>query len=112
MKQAANLSSGQGNLQTKIMSRSMGLKLIVVSGLALVMSIPAFFVSALVEDRAARSAAVAREISGHVGGQQIFLGPTLAIPYSIPSQSSGQLAKQGVYRVFPAEASASVKTRT
>jgi inner membrane protein len=55
---------------------------------------------------------VIREISDHVGGQQIFLGPTLAIPYSIPAQSAGSMTKQGTYLVFPTLASAVVKTTT
>ena len=93
-------------------SRSMGVKLIVVCGLALLMTIPAFFVGALVEDRTQRAAEVIREISGHVGGQQTFLGPTLAIPYNIPAQSPADYAKHGMYLVFPARASATIKTST
>src|SRR5579872_5056392 len=92
-------------LPSRVVSRSMGLKLIVVGGLALVMTIPALYVSALVEERTSRAREVTREISDHVGGQQIFLGPTLAIPYTIA-------AKHGMYQVFPAQASAVVKTRT
>jgi inner membrane protein len=90
----------------------MGLKLIVVCGLALVMTIPAVFVNSLVEDRTNRAGEVTREISSHVGGQQTFLGPTLAIPYSIAPQSQGDVAKHGTYQVFPAQASGVVKTRT
>ncbi len=77
----------QSGLTARIKSRSMGVKLIVVCGLALLMTIPALFVGGLVEDRTKRAADVIREVSGHVGGQQTFLGPTLAIPYSIPPQS-------------------------
>ena len=47
--------------------------------------IPALFVWSLVEDRTQRAADVVREISDYVGGQQTFLGPTLAIPYTIPA---------------------------
>ena len=83
----------------------MGLKLIVVGGLALIMTIPALYVSALVQERTNRAKDVTREISDHVGGQQTFLGPTLAIPYTIAG-------KHGVYEVFPAQALAVVKTRT
>jgi inner membrane protein len=99
-------------LQGGIRSRSMGVKLIVVCGLALVMTIPALFVGGLVEDRTKRAAEVAKEISGHVGGQQTFLGPTLAIPYSIPPQSPADYAKRGMYLVFPVRATAVVKTAT
>ncbi len=90
----------------------MGVKLIVVCGLALLMTIPAFFVGGLVEDRTQRAADVIREISSHVGGQQTFLGPTLVIPYNIPPQSPADHAKRGMYLVFPARASAGIKTAT
>jgi inner membrane protein len=90
----------------------MGLKLIVVCGLALFLTIPALFVSSLVDDRTQRAADVVQEISAHVGGQQTFLGPTLAIPYTIPPQLSEVLAHHGTYLVFPAQASAAVKTAT
>ena len=100
----------QSSLRVK--SRSMGVKLIVVCGLALLMTIPAFFVGALVEDRTQRAADVIREISSHVGGQQTFLGPTLVIPYNTPPQSPADHAKHGMYLVFPARASATIKTAT
>jgi inner membrane protein len=90
----------------------MGMKLIVVCGLALLMAIPAIFLAGLVEDRKDRASEVIKEVSSHVGGQQTFLGPTLAIPYSIPSQSPIDPAKHGIYLVFPARASAVVKTAT
>jgi inner membrane protein len=62
----------------------MGLKLLLVSGLALVMLISSLFVDSLVEDRTKRAKDVIQEISGRAGGQQTFLGPTLSIPYSVP----------------------------
>lgn len=90
-----------------ILRRSMGVKLLVVCGLALVMTIPSFFVESLLSERTARAADVVKEISAHVGGQQTFLGPTLAIPYTLAADS-----KHGVYLVFPARATAAVQTRT
>jgi inner membrane protein len=96
----------------RIKPRSMGVKLIVVCGLALFMTIPAFFVSGMVDDRTQRAAEVVQEISAHVGGQQTFLGPTLAIPYTIPPQSQEGHARYGTYLVFPAQAMAAVKTAT
>src|SRR5262249_14595041 len=41
-----------------------------------------------------------------------FLGPTLAIPYSVPPQSAGESTNRGVYLVFPEQASAVIKTVT
>lgn len=93
-------------------SRSMGLKLIVVCGLALAMTIPALFVARLVDERTTRAAEVTREISSHVGGQQTFLGPTLAIPYTVPAQTGGGTPERGIYLVFPVQGVAAVKTRT
>ena len=90
----------------------MGVKLIVVCALALLATIPALFVGGLVEDRTRRAAEVVKEISRHVGGQQTFLGPTLAIPYNIPAQTAHDLAKHGIYVVFPARASGAIKTTT
>lgn len=108
----SEFSGLQSSFQTRITSRSMGLKLIVISGLALLMTIPALFVSGLVGDRTSRAEEVTREIGGLVGGQQTFLGPTLAIPYTVPPQIPGTSAEHGVYLVFPEQAGTAVKTRT
>jgi inner membrane protein len=108
----SDISMLQSSLQGRIRSRSVGVKLIVVCGLGLLMTIPAFFVGGLVDDRTKMAADVIQEISGHVGGQQTFLGPTLAIPYEIPPQSPGYVAKQGIYLVFPSRASAVINTVT
>jgi len=104
-----DLSVLQSALQSRI--RSLGVKLFVVCGLALVMMIPALLVGGLVEDRTKRSEDVIREISAHVGGQQTFLGPTLAIPYVQPGSRS-EFARRGMYLVFPARASATLKVVT
>ncbi len=96
----------------------MGLKLIVVCGLALLMTIPALFVYSLVNERTERAKEVTDEISGLVGGRQTFLGPTLAIPYAVPTQTVAgttvvtAASDHGVYFVFPAQAEATVKTHT
>jgi len=90
----------------------MGLKLFVVCALALAMTVPAFFVDDLVDERTHRADEVVKEISSHVGGQQTFLGPTLAIPYTLPPQSAAEQARHGIYVIFPAQASATLKTST
>ena len=111
-KQVSDLSMLQSGMQAKVRSRSMGVKLIVIFGLAIVMMIPVFFVEGLVEDRTERAADVIKEISGHVGGQQTFLGPTLAIPYTVPPISPSDVAHHGTYLVFPARATAALRTAT
>lgn len=105
-----SLSQSESWVQRR--SRSMGLKLIVVCALALFMAIPSFFVSDLVKERTARASDVVNEISANVGGRQVFLGPTLAIPYEIPPQSPNDTAHHGVYLVFPTQATGAVKTVT
>src|SRR4029077_11520578 len=90
----------------------MGLKLLVVSVLALIMTIPALFVDSLVQERTTRAKDVIHEISGRVGGQQTFLGPTLSIPYTIPAPSKAFSPVLGVYVVFPAQGDAAVIIRT
>ena len=106
-----NDSTLQSQLEAMIGSRSMGLKLIVVCCLAILMVVPALMVLALVYERQERAQNVISEISANVGGRQTFLGPTLAIPYDISQPAPGARA-HGVYFVFPAQASAMVKTAT
>jgi len=108
----SGVSSLQFNLPSGMKPRSLGVKLIVVCVLALVMMIPAFFVGGLVEERTNRAADVIKEISSHVGGQQTFLGPTLAIPYTIPAHSQLDSAQHGTYLVFPTSGSAVLKVAT
>lgn len=102
----------QSAIQNKFRSISTGVKLIVVCILALFMTIPSFFVSNLIEERTQRAKDVVKEISDHVGGQQTFLGPTLAIPYMVPAQSKTDSVKRGTYFVFPTQGSAVIKTTT
>src|SRR5436305_8735839 len=103
----SDFASFQSNLQSRF--RSLGVKLFVVCGLALLMLIPALLVGGLVDERTTRAAQVVSEISSHVGGQQTFLGPTLAIPYTRPRSVTEPLS-HGMYLVFPARASATLKT--
>jgi len=98
--------------QIRNWSRSMGLKLVVVCGLALLMAIPSLFVSSVVEERTQRAKDVIGEISGRAGGQQTFLGPFLSIPYSVPSIYKGASPTLAFYVVFPTKGDASIKVRT
>lgn len=100
------------SVQIRNLSRSMGLKLLVVSFLALLMMIPALFVSGIVDERTSRARDVVQEISSRAGGQQIFLGPVLSIPYTIPPRYKGAATATGAYVVFPRDGNASLKVRT
>jgi len=61
----SDFSMLQSSLQSRIKSRSMGVKLIVVCGLAMLMILPALLVGGLVEDRTQRAADVIKEIGSH-----------------------------------------------
>jgi inner membrane protein len=95
-----------------IIPRSMGIKLLVVCGLALVMTIPSFFVEGILADRTRSEADVVRDIGTHVGGQQTVLGPVLAVPYTIAARTAQETEQHGTYFVFPAHADATIKTTT
>lgn len=69
----------------RLPARSMGLKLLLVCGLALLMSIPAVFVFAILIDRTHRAETVTQELGALSGGPQTFLGPVLAVPYTAPA---------------------------
>jgi inner membrane protein len=105
------ISSSLLNALIRNGSRSMGLKLLLVSGLALLMTIPSIYVNGIVEERTKRAKDVIQEISGRAGGQQTFLGPTLSIPYGIRSRYAGDSPTTGVYVVFPIKGDATVKVR-
>jgi inner membrane protein len=98
--------------QMRNRSRSMGLKLLLVCGLALLMAIPTIFVNSLVEERTQRAKDVVDEISSRAGGQQTFLGPTVSIPYRIPPLDKGASPTLGVYLVFPTRGDVNIKVRT
>lgn len=93
-------------------SRSMGLKLLIVCVLVLIMGIPALFVDNIVEERTKRAHNVIQDVSARVGGQQIFLGPTIAIPYSVPQVDRFSSPAAGIYVVFPVEGNASLAVHT
>ena len=106
------VSSSPFGVQIRNRSRSMGLKLLVVCGLALLMTIPSLFVDSVVEERTKRAKDVVEKISGRAGGPQTFLGPSLSIPYSIPPLFKGASPTLGVYVVFPTKGDARLKIQT
>ncbi|HZW15168.1 MAG TPA: cell envelope integrity protein CreD [Brevundimonas sp.] len=93
--------------------RSAGLKLLLVCGLALMMSIAALFVFALLMERSNRAERVADEVGGLMGGPQTFLGPVIAVPYTrnvveaapvtpnAPARAMQASVDSGVWHIFP-----------
>lgn len=102
----------QLSLPIRLSTRSLGVKLMVVGILALLMTIPALFVNGLVQDRSARASEVARSVGGVSGGQQTFLGPVLAVPYTRSESGKEKPVDQGVYVIFPAQGEADVVTKS
>ena len=92
--------------------RSMGLKLLLVCGLAALMSIVALFVFLLLNDRTNRARDVVAEVGGLVGGPQTFLGPVIAIPYVVPNTDPKEVAGQGVYVIFPTTGGATLSAKS
>jgi len=72
MTDSATLHSG---FPTSMSNRSMGMKLILLSVLALFMTIPSFFVSGLVDDRSAGPTHAVEQAKG----QQVLLGSTIKL---------------------------------
>ena len=63
--------------------QSVGLKLLLVCMLALSMAIPALFVYGVVIERSSGAYEAVADVSKRVGGEQMILGPVLALPYSL-----------------------------
>ena len=95
----------------KIPARSLGLKLLLVCGLALLMSIPAFFVFGLLMERTHRADQVSNEIGSLVGGPQTFLGPVIAVPWTAPPDKAGGDVKRGEWLVYPVTGRADLDTK-
>lgn len=102
--------------------RSAGLKLLLVCGLALAMSIAALFVFAILMERSNRAQQVADEVGGLMGGPQTFLGPVIAVPYTrnvaeaapaatgAPARVTQTGVETGVWHVFPIRGSVQAAT--
>ncbi len=73
-------------------ARSLGLKLILVGGLAFLLWIPAMLIYALVWDRSTRADTVTTEIVERAGGRQIISGPIVLVPADI---NTGKTNKDG-----------------
>lgn len=109
--------SEAGEIVRKLLPRrSAGLKLLLVCILALLMAIPALFVYGVVLERSSGAHAAFADVSQGVGGEQIILGPVLALPYSLaPDPNKPDNAIFGVAIAYPetgsVEASVTVENK-
>jgi inner membrane protein len=62
---------------------SYSLKMIIVSGLALVLLIPSFLIQEIIQERIGLSEKVKNELYSQWGGKQVVAGPVLNLPYSL-----------------------------
>ena len=90
---------------------STGLKLLLLCGLALFMSIGALFLDRMVDERTKRGAGVLHDVSARVGGPQSFLGPTLMLPYRTAA-APNQPSRSGVLAVSPVAGAAQVSSQS
>ncbi len=105
---------GNDHIKIPIKPRSTGWggKALLVCALALVMTIPALFVWALIADRSSRSDQVVREVSAMQGGAQQVLGPLLVVPYVVPAAKPGGEVVNDWYVVSPDTGAAKVEVKT
>ena len=75
----SDLSMLHSDPQTKLNARSMGAKLIILCALALLMTIPSFFVSGLVDDRSKGPENAVQQANSAIAAPQIIPGSTIKL---------------------------------
>ena len=88
------------------------LRLVVVAVLGLLMSAPINIIYDLIRERASSYQAVVRELSQSWGGQQLLIGPLLAVPYTIKYTVSEQAPLTDLERVERARLGDARTTKT
>lgn len=77
------------------MKRSAGMRFFIVGVLVLLMTIPMFFVGAVVNDRSYLAREAAREVGREWGGPQILSGPVLIVPVQGPVTRTEEVERKG-----------------
>ena len=85
-------------------------KMVIVSGLAIVLLIPSFLIQDIIRERITLSEEVKNELYGHWGGRQVIAGPVLNVPYSVPEPGQGNAGLTNSGLVNPAPGIAGVST--
>ena len=62
---------------------SYSVKMIIVSGLAILLLIPSFLIQDVIRERIALSQKVKNELYAQWGGKQVVAGPVLNVPFSV-----------------------------
>lgn len=83
---------------------SYSVKMIIVSGLAILLMIPAFMIQDIIKERIALSEKVKNELYAQWGGKQVVAGPVLNVPFTIQEQKEntlGVIERHGIAHFLP-----------
>jgi len=93
---------GTKNIQ-QIMN-SYSVKMIIVSGLAILLLIPSFLIQDVIRERIALSEKVKNELYAQWGGKQVVAGPVLNVPFIVQEKSEmnqGMNERKGIAHFLP-----------
>lgn len=83
---------------------SYSVKMIIISGLAILLLIPSFFIQEIIAERIELSEQVKTELYSQWGGQQVIAGPVLNVPFTCKEQkenSQGIIERHGIAHFLP-----------
>ncbi len=83
---------------------SYSVKMIIVSGLAILLLIPSFLIMEIISERIALSQKVKKELYTQWGGKQVVAGPVLNIPYTVKEtgeKNQVTIERHGVVHFLP-----------
>ena len=83
---------------------SYSVKMIIVSGLAILLMIPAFLIQDIIRERIALSENVKNELYAQWGGKQVVAGPVLNVPFSYQVQEEngkGMIERHAIAHFLP-----------
>lgn len=90
------------NIQSFMNSYSV--KMIIISGLAILLLIPSFFIQEIIAERIGLSEQVKHELYSQWGGKQVIAGPVLNVPFTYQEQkenSQGTIERHGIAHFLP-----------
>jgi inner membrane protein len=83
---------------------SYSVKMIIVSGLAILLLIPSFLIMDIINERIALSEKMKTELYAQWGGKQVVAGPVLNVPFVIQEQNEngqGMIERKGIAHFLP-----------
>ena len=83
---------------------SYSVKMIIVSGLAILLLIPSFFIQDIIRERIALNQEVKNELYAQWGGKQVVAGPVLNVPFTVLEQSENKqerIERRGIAHFLP-----------